>query len=88
VQDAGRLLGVISDGDLRRLLEREGGKALGMTAGEAMNPNPRTIAAAELAARALAEMESRKITALVVIDAGRRVEGVLHLHDLWGMELI
>ena len=88
VQDAGRLLGVISDGDLRRLLEREGGAALGMTAGQAMNPNPRTIAAAELAARALAEMESRKITALVVIDAERRVEGVLHLHDLWGMELI
>jgi arabinose-5-phosphate isomerase len=82
------LLGVISDGDLRRLLEREGGAALGMTAGQAMNPNPRTIAAAELAARALAEMESRKITALVVIDAERRVEGVLHLHDLWGMELI
>ncbi len=88
VQDAGRLLGVISDGDLRRLLEHEGGAALGMTAGQAMNPNPRTIAAAELAARALAEMESRKITALVVIDAERRVEGVLHLHDLWGMELI
>jgi arabinose-5-phosphate isomerase len=88
VQDAGRLLGVISDGDLRRLLEREGGAALGMTAGQAMNPNPRTIAAAELAARALAEMETRKITALVVIDAERRVEGVLHLHDLWGMELI
>src|SRR5271168_2828555 len=41
VQDAGRLLGVISDGDLRRLLEREGGAALGRTAGEAMNPRPR-----------------------------------------------
>ena len=88
VQDAGKLLGVISDGDLRRLLEREGGAALGITAGEAMNPKPRTIAAQELAARALAELEERKITSLVVVDGEGRVEGVLHLHDLWGMELI
>lgn len=88
VQEAGRLLGVISDGDLRRLLEREGGAALSRTAGEAMNTQPRTIGAGELAARALAELESRKITSLVVVDSNRRVEGVLHLHDLWGMELI
>jgi arabinose-5-phosphate isomerase len=88
VQAEGKLLGVISDGDLRRLLEREGGAALGKTAGEAMNPHPRTIAASELAARALAELEERKITSLVVVDAQGRVEGVLHLHDLWGMELI
>jgi arabinose-5-phosphate isomerase len=88
VQDAGILLGVISDGDLRRLLEREGGAALGKTAGEAMNPKPRTIGAQELAARALAELEARKITSLVVVDGEGRVEGVLHLHDLWGMELI
>jgi len=85
---AGELLGVISDGDLRRLLEREGGAALGKTAGEAMNPNPRTIAASELAARALAELEERKITSLIVVDTVGHVEGVLHLHDLWGMELI
>ena len=88
VQADGKLLGVISDGDLRRLLEHEGGAALGMTAGEAMNPHPRTIAAPELAARALAELEERKITSLVVVDGQGHVEGVLHLHDLWGMELI
>jgi arabinose-5-phosphate isomerase len=88
VQDAGRLLGVISDGDLRRLLEHEGGSALSKTAGEAMNPHPRTIGAAELAARALAELEEKKITSLVVVDGEGLVEGVLHLHDLWGMELI
>jgi len=88
VQENGKLLGVISDGDLRRLLEREGGAALGKTAGEAMNAHPRTIAASELAARALAELEERKITSLVVVDAQGHVEGVLHLHDLWGMELI
>ena len=88
VQADGKLLGVISDGDLRRLLEHEGGAALGKTAGEAMNPHPRTIAASELAARALAELEERKITSLVVVDGLGHVEGVLHLHDLWGMELI
>ena len=88
VQDAGRLCGVISDGDLRRLLEREGGAALGKTAGEAMNAHPRTIASGELAAKALAILEDRKITSLVVVDAAQKVEGVLHLHDLWGVELI
>jgi arabinose-5-phosphate isomerase len=88
VQEDGRLCGVISDGDLRRLLEREGGAALGRTAGEAMNAHPRTIAAGELAASALAMLEERKITSLVVVDAEGRVEGVVHLHDLWGVEMI
>jgi arabinose-5-phosphate isomerase len=88
VQQQGQLCGVISDGDLRRLLEREGGAALGKTAGEAMNPHPRTIAANQLAATALAILEECKITSLVVVDAGNKVEGVLHLHDLWGVELI
>jgi arabinose-5-phosphate isomerase len=88
VQQDGRLRGVISDGDLRRLLEREGGAALGKTAGEAMNPHPRTIASSELAAKALAILEERKITSLVVVDAEEKVEGVVHLHDLWGVELI
>lgn len=88
VQKDGRLLGVISDGDLRRLLEREGGAALSKTAGEAMNPKPRTIGAGELAARALAILEERKITSLVVVDADAKVEGIVHLHDLWGVEMI
>ncbi|MGA2570962.1 MAG: KpsF/GutQ family sugar-phosphate isomerase [Terracidiphilus sp.] len=88
VQDEGRLRGVISDGDLRRLLEREGGAALGKTAGEAMNPHPKTIAAGELGAKALAILEERKITSLVVVDADGKVEGVLHLHDLWGVEMM
>ncbi len=88
VQEAGILRGVISDGDLRRLLEREGGAALSRTAGEAMHATPRTIAAEELAAKALAILEERKITSLIVVDAAGRVEGVLHMHDLWGVELI
>ena len=88
VQKDGKLCGVISDGDLRRLLEREGGAALSRTAGEAMHPNPRTIGEDELAAKALALLEERRITSLVVVNAGDRVVGVVHLHDLWGVELI
>lgn len=53
-----------------------------------MNAHPRTIASSELAARALAILEERKITSLIVVDAEQKVEGVVHLHDLWGVELI
>ncbi|HEX3893595.1 MAG TPA: KpsF/GutQ family sugar-phosphate isomerase [Terracidiphilus sp.] len=88
VQERGQLRGVISDGDLRRLLEREGGAALSKTAGDAMHATPRTIASSELAAKALAILEERKITSLVVVDATGKVEGLVHLHDLWGVELI
>ena len=88
VQQEGTLCGVISDGDLRRLLEREGGAALSRTAGEAMNPHPYTIASSQLGATALAILEARKITSLVAVDAENRVQGVLHLHDLWGVEMI
>jgi arabinose-5-phosphate isomerase len=88
VQEGGRLRGVISDGDLRRLLEREGGAALSKKAGEAMNPRPSTIAGDELAAKALAILEARKITSLVVVDADEKVQGIVHLHDLWGVELM
>jgi arabinose-5-phosphate isomerase len=88
VQSQGRLAGVISDGDLRRLLQREGGAALSRTAGEAMNAHPCTIASSELAAKALSILEERKITSLIVVDPDHHVEGVVHLHDLWGVELI
>ena len=84
----GQLLGLISDGDLRRLLEGRGPEALNLNAGEAMNPHPHTIAGEELAARGLAIMEERRITSLVVTDKDRRVLGILHLHDLWGLELM
>jgi arabinose-5-phosphate isomerase len=88
VEDAGKLAGIISDGDLRRLLEREGAKALEKTAGEAMNRSPKTIRADELAVRALSLMEEKKITSLVVIDEQQRIGGIVHLHDLWETELI
>ncbi len=88
VQQGGRLLGVISDGDLRRLLEREGGAALSLHASQALHPSPWTISPNELAARALALLEDKKITALIVLEPTGQVAGVLHLHDLWGIELI
>jgi arabinose-5-phosphate isomerase len=88
VTDGKTLIGIMSDGDLRRLLESKGPEALAMTAGNAMNPNPRTITADEFAFKALSVMEENKITSLVVVDSTRSVTGVLHLHDLWGLELI
>jgi arabinose-5-phosphate isomerase len=54
---------------------------------DAMTPHPVTIAASSLAAEALHVLEQRKITSVVVVDAGRKVEGVVHLHDLWRTEL-
>lgn len=86
VDDQGRLEGVISDGDLRRLLQKDA-MILRKTAGDSMKRNPMTIAAGELASAALQIMEERKITSLFVPDASRRVEGIIHLHDLWGLEL-
>jgi arabinose-5-phosphate isomerase len=88
VTEGKTLIGIMSDGDLRRLLESKGPDALAMTAGDAMNLTPRTITADEFAFRALSVMEENKITSLVVVDSARYVTGVLHLHDLWGLELI
>jgi arabinose-5-phosphate isomerase len=83
-----KLLGVISDGDLRRLLEQQGKDALDLKAQDCMTRNPKTIHPEEFAAAALARMEEMKITSLVVVDGERRVRGVLHLHDLWGTEMM
>ena len=86
VAEDSTLLGVISDGDLRRLLERDE-QIVRKTAGESMKGNPVTVAAHELASAALQVMEERKITALFVAGEERRVEGIIHIHDLWGLEL-
>ena len=77
------LLGMISDGDLRRLLERDGGNALARSAGEIMNARPVTISPEAFAGEALALMEARKITSLIVVAPGGEALGVVHLHDLW-----
>jgi arabinose-5-phosphate isomerase len=86
VDDLGRLLGCISDGDLRRLLEK-GDQILRHTAGDCMRPSPRTIAPDELASAALQQMESHRITSLFVCAPDGRLLGIVHLHDLWGLEL-
>ena len=79
---------MISDGDLRRLLEREGPHALEHTASEIMNPHPITVAETTLAPAALALMEQKKITSLIVTTPGtQEVLGVVHLHDIWALEL-
>ena len=88
VLNNGNLLGMISDGDLRRLLEHDGPHALERTASEIMNPNPITIEPTAFASSALALMEDKKITSLIVTTLNGHAEGVLHLHDLWTLELI
>jgi arabinose-5-phosphate isomerase len=85
---AGRLVGVISDGDLRRQMERHGPKVLELLARDCMTREPSTIGRREMATRALDVMESRRITSLIVVDEARNVEGVVHLHDLWKTEMI
>ena len=85
VQAGVRLLGILSDGDLRRLFASHGPDAFHLTAAEILNPNPRTIGPTPFAADALILMERHKITALVVTEDGTPatpVQGVLHLHDL------
>jgi arabinose-5-phosphate isomerase len=78
----GRLLGVVTDGDLRRHMT-PGSNLLERPAREVMTTRPITIGRHVLAVEALRVMEQRKITAVVVVDAGGVLEGVVHLHDLW-----
>jgi arabinose-5-phosphate isomerase len=88
VDDDGRLLGVITDGDLRRLIEHGGEAALRRSAGEWMTPDPVCVRADALATEALRLLEESRITSLPVIDDQRRPQGVVHLHDLWRTEMI
>jgi arabinose-5-phosphate isomerase len=88
VVESEHLLGVISDGDLRRLLEQRGKDTLDLTAQDCMTRSPKTIGPQEFAATALARMEEMKITSLAVVDGDGRLRGIVHLHDLWGTELV
>jgi arabinose-5-phosphate isomerase len=81
VNGRGELLGVISDGDLRRLLETDGA-LLSKSAGDCLHPQPRTVADEEFASTALQQMEAAKITTLFVVDAGGLLAGAVHMHDL------
>ena len=86
VDDDGRLAGVITDGDLRRHLSR-GQDLFRQAAGDIMTTGPATMPASALAVQALNLLEERRITSLVVVDIEHRIEGVVHLHDLWRTEL-
>ena len=88
VDAGGKLRGILSDGDLRRQMERHGYGLLDRTAGECMTASPIVIGRREMATAALDLMESRKITVLVVPDAEGAVDGIVHLHDLWNTEMI
>lgn len=87
VEDSGVLAGIITDGDLRRIMATRKGATFDLTAAECMTRNPVTLPPSELAGRALHLMEQRKITSIVVVDGERRVQGVVHVHDLWTLQL-
>ena len=82
-----RLAGIVTDGDLRRLMQQRGSEAFHVSAGDYMTKAPVTLSPHELAGTALNMMERRRITSIVVVDKEQRPLGVLHLHDLWTLEL-
>jgi arabinose-5-phosphate isomerase len=84
----GKLLGIITDGDLRRVMQKRQENVLALTAADCMTKNPITLARTELAASALRIMEEKKITSLLITDATGKLEGVLHIHDLWTLQLL
>ena len=87
VDARGTLLGIITDGDLRRHISRDAASILDVCAADVMTRDAVTTAASTLAAQALNVLEQRKITSIVVVDGERHVQGVLHVHDLWRTEL-
>ncbi|MEW6369216.1 MAG: KpsF/GutQ family sugar-phosphate isomerase [Acidobacteriota bacterium] len=87
LDEKGRPAGIVTDGDLRRLLEK-GGDILTSTAEKCMHRNPITISPDEFATTALRMMEQRKITSLLVTGADGKAAGVIHLHDLWRTQMI
>ena len=82
-----RLVGVITDGDIRRLIQTRP-DFMSQTAGECMTKRPSTIAPDALATMGLNIMEKRQITALPVVDSSGRLKGLLHLNDLWRTQMI
>jgi len=87
IDGAGRLVGVITDGDLRRL--HLTGKSIDdLSAGEVTSREPKTIRADDLAAKALEVMESWQITSLVIVDLGRRPVGLIHMHDILRAKIV
>ncbi len=87
VDKKGRLIGIITDGDLRRMLVKYKDRFMGKKAGDCMTASPVTINKKALATEALNLMEKNKITSLVIKNKNDRVEGIVHLHDLWRTEM-
>ena len=83
----GRLLGIITDGDLRRVMQKRRGNVLDLSAADCLTKNPVTLGRSEVAATALRLMEEKKITSVLVVDGDRILEGVVHIHDLWTLQL-
>ena len=88
VVEGGKMVGVISDGDLRRLLQRHGKEVFDLTADQCMTRNPKSVGPDIFAIAALDIMEQKKITSLPVVDEAGYLMGVLHLHDLWGTKMV
>jgi len=84
---SGRLLGIITDGDLRRVMQKRKQNVLELSAADCMTRNPVTLPRTELAASALRLMEEKKITSVLVVDEKGALEGVVHIHDLWTLQL-
>ena len=82
VDREGKLIGVFTDGDLRRLLEKKGKDIFQLRAKDVMNNSPKTIEPEQLAVEAARKMEKYGITALLVVDSSQKVIGIIHLHDL------
>jgi arabinose-5-phosphate isomerase len=82
-----KLVGIITDGDLRRMIQKYGNAFLQKSAKDCMTTHPATIDKEDLATKALNIMEERKITSLIVTNTEGGVEGLIHLHDLWRTEM-
>jgi arabinose-5-phosphate isomerase len=87
VVESGVLIGIITDGDLRRMVRKYRESLLQKTARDCMTADPVTIDKTDLATEALHLMEQKKITSLVVMNKDGRIEGIIHLHDLWRTEM-
>ena len=87
VDNNNKLKGIITDGDLRRLIQKYGETLFSKNAEDCMTPNPTTINKNELATQALNIMEQHKITSLVITNDKGAPKGIIHLHDLWRTEM-
>jgi len=83
----GKLIGVITDGDLRRMAQKYRNNLMQQKARNCMTPDPITINKNDLATKALNIMEENKITSLVIKNEDEEIEGIIHLHDLWRTEM-